>query len=192
MLIKFCPKTSRMRPPTNNSMAAKSKHLNISCVTSPKWFPSFNHKLYGTRYVYYPTDPSSELELMRVLVFRQAPAWSKVLAKFRCLLHSSNNCFINHPLVSCLGSWERLLRLGLSILKEFLLRRTYTLHCNPAKVGIIDFLINLLRSFQPSTTSSRPSTYRQPFRFNLSWSCNDIGLVDPSKGHTVDLVRTSH
>lgn len=83
---------------------------------------SFSHKLYGTRCVYYPTDPPSELELMRVLIFRQAPARSEVLAKFRCLLHSSSDCFIDHPLVRCLGSRERLLRLRLSILKEFLLR----------------------------------------------------------------------
>ena len=182
-----------MRSPTNNGIAAKSKHTfkHFSRVTSPKW-KSFNHKLYGTRCVYYPTDPSSELELMRVLVFRQAPARSKVLAKFWCLLHSSNNCFINHPLVSCLGSREHLLRLGLSILKEYLLRRAYTLHRNPAKVGVIDFLINLLHLFQPSTTSSRPTTYRQSFCLYLGRSGNDIGLVDPSKGHTVDLVRTSH
>jgi len=32
VLIELGPKTSLVRPPTNNSMTAKSKHLNMSCA----------------------------------------------------------------------------------------------------------------------------------------------------------------
>ena len=80
---------------------------------------------------------------MRELALGKAPRALEVLGEIFGLLDGSDDGRVNSLLVGNLGRSERLLSLGLALLKELLLGRAGTLSGSLSKVRIVDLLVNL-------------------------------------------------
>ena len=81
---------------------------------------------------------------MGELALRQAPARPEVLVEVFRLLDGGDDCGVDRLLVSSLGLGEGLLRLGLALSEELLLRRGLALRGGLGEVGVVDLLIDLL------------------------------------------------
>jgi hypothetical protein len=165
---------------------------------------AYHHSLHGAKLPRYargsaltPRHPStksstrSEHELMRELALRQAPRCLEVFREVFCLLDSGNDGLVNLLLVGGLGLGECLLGLGLAFLKELLLGRLLALDLSLGEVGIGEFLIKLQQLLVYIVTPENKSlTNRELGEIKLGGGGNNICLVYPPKGNTVDLEGT--
>ena len=81
---------------------------------------------------------------MRELTLRQAPACSKVLGEEFRLLDRGDDSRVDGLLVGSLGLGESLLRLGLALSEELLLRRALALGGSLGEVSVVDLLVDLI------------------------------------------------
>ena len=106
---------------------------------------------------------------MSELALGQTPRALEVLGEIFGLLDGSDDGRVNGLLVGDLGRSQRLLSLGLALLKELLLGRAGTLSSSLGKVGIVDLLVNLqdMRCIPISTSDNPPR--RKKHRSLLMW-----------------------
>ena len=106
-------------------------------------------------------------------------------------------------MVSSLAFREGLLRLGLAISEELLLCRAGALGGSLREVGVVDFLVNLSIMINTASDSGvalafvhakcgvgKLGTHLEVAKLDLGRSGNNVRLVHPPEGNTVNLVGT--
>lgn len=139
-----------------------------------------------------PEPSSSESQLVWELALREPPSRLEVLCKALLLLHCCNNGGIDSLLVCNLALGEGLLRLGLARSEELLLSRDLALLRVLGKVRVIDLLVDLMRQdMRREHILDSGAGHLEVAEVKLRRCGDRIGLIDPPKRDTVDLVWAS-